>query len=214
MSTLDPLLAGKWNGHSLWLQWTPDETAAEGYRVEIALGDAPKEAVKWKLVDVGHTMRPWMILPVWREGLMVRARVSVAGRAEPPEDARECVFTRSSCIFEFQAAPGRPLIFPAKANFHCYVDGGGCSYFTELEIHVPAGETQPVTLQALASSGWNQLDQAGDFDLQPESGAHIRNAYPSQNDVTLTGREYTIMEIKPRDGPLAVVYAPRNANVR
>lgn len=214
MPALEPLIAGKWSGHNLWIQWTPDETAAEGYKVEISVRAKPDDKVKWTLIDTGHTMRAWMVIPIWREGAIIQARVSVAGREGEPEMAKECAFVRSSCLFNFQASSRRALDYKAKSNFHCVVDGAGCSYFTDLDIYVPAGETQPATLQALCSSGWNQLDKEGDFDLHPQPEVRIWNAEPSHNDVRPTGRDFTVLEVGQRDGPVAVVFAPHNPNVR
>lgn len=213
MPSLEPLIAGRWNGHSLWMQWTPAE-APDGYRVEISVFDGPDTKRQWKLIDAGRTLRPWMVIPIWRHGAMVQARVAVNGVEGEPETAKECVFQRSTCLFHFQAG-AKALVLPPQSMIHCAVDGATCSYVTGDWIDAEPGETVKATLSAVISSGWSQLDREGDFDLHPAAGARIWNAEPSVNDVVLTGRDYTVMEILPRDGPLTLAKkAPRNPNFR
>lgn len=213
MTSLEPLIAGRWNGHSLWMQWTPAEDATNGYRVEIAIMGHPDDVPEWKLIDAGVTRRAWMVLPIWNNGAMVRARVAVNGREGDPELARECVFKRSNCVFNFQAG-AKPLVIQPQTTIHCAVDGAGASYVCAEWIDVEPGKMVQATLSSVASSGWAQLDKEGDFDIRPAAGARIWNAEPSTNDVEVTSRDYTVLSILARDGPLTIVHCPRNPNIR
>lgn len=214
MSSLEPLIVGRWNGHSLWLQWAPADEAPDGYRVEIAMLEPVVREQKWKLIDKGCTKRAWMVLPIWRHGAFVQARVRVNGVDGDPEMAREAVFKRSTCVFAFQAGANKALVVEAGGMIHCAVDGAACSYKTDEWIEAAPNETVHATLSALVTSGWAQLDHEGHFDLRPGGGARIWNLEPSRNDVETTGRDYTSLEVLPRDGPFTVVKAPRNPNVR
>lgn len=212
-SLLHPLIAGAWNAHSLWLQWTPDPEARDGYRVEIAVRERPGDPAAWQLIDAGRVRRHWMVIPVWRSGAMVQARVSANGSGIEAEPALECIFKRSRCVFCFQAG-AQPLHFPPGASFHAPVDGLGCSYSTRLDIDVPAHETVRATLWAQCSGGFSQLDEPGDFELRAGPGARIWNAEASVEDVEMTGRDYTVLQAVPRDGPVSIVKLPRNPSVR
>lgn len=240
---LNPLICGLWNAHSLWMQWTPAEDAVDGYKVEIRItpqslmklaerpfrqarlsgvARAPKSALptvtvvkpEWKVVDTGRTKGYWLAIPIWQTGAKVEARVSVNGRAADPETAMECEFARSLCVFNFQAG-SVPLMYPTGASFHAYVDASACSYVTDTEIHVLPDETLQATVRALASSGFCQLDHEAHFDIHPAPGVRIWNAWPSTNDVKETGRDFTELEIRQRDGPFSMVVVEQvNPNIR
>lgn len=200
---LDPLIVGKWNGHSLWMQWTPAE-APEGYCVEIMRPSPKVGADRWVELDAGRTKRSWLVVPMWCEGQAVHARVKANGVDGDPETAMEAEFRKCVCIFGIQAG-SQPMVMDRGTMFHAQVDAAACGYALVDPVEIEPGGFARVSVVSLISSGFAQLDHEGHFDLRPGNEVRIWNLEPSTNDLALTGRDYTVLNRLPMDGPISLV---------
>lgn len=210
---LEPIVIGKWNGHSMWLQWNQVE-APDGYRVEF-LRPAPNAGEdRWKLLDAGRTRKNWRVVPMWCEGQVVMVRVRVNGAFTEPEIAMEAVFRKCTCVFAVQAGP-QPISYGKGTMFHAQVDSAACGYQLLEDLEIEPLQVARATVVSLISSGFAQLDHEAHFDLRPGNGVRIWNVEPSENDLEMTGRNYTVLERLPMDGPMTLVRKqPHNPVVR
>lgn len=203
MPPLEPLIAGRWTGHTLWLQFTGGE-APDGWCVEINVRRNAEAPDRWVKLDAGRSRKSWLVVPIWREGHLVQARVQVNGAEGEPEMAEECEFLKCRCVLAIQAGV-KPLRYPEGTMLHAPVDGAACGYQTRQEVDLAPGERAEVEAESLISSGFAQLDHEGHFDLRPGNGVRIWNTAPSENDVRRTGRDFTVLARLPMDGPVALV---------
>ena len=203
MPLLEPLIAGKWSGHTLWLQFNAVE-APDGFCVEISVRPNAEAPDRWVKLDNGRSRKSWLVVPIWREGHLVQARVKVNGAEGDAELARECEFRKCRCKLAVQAGAG-PLRYDAGTMFHAQVDGAACGFTIEQDVDLPARGMTVVPAVSLISSGFAQLDHEAHFEMQPGNGVRIWNVDPSTNDTELTGRDFTVLCRLPMDGPLALV---------
>jgi hypothetical protein len=211
---MNPRIVGEWDGTHVWLQWEPMEVEDVVYEVRFSLRQ--QGANEWQ--DWPSIIRPpraWMTYFVSKPfGTGVQARVlALQDRVvvEGWEMAEEAKFIRSVCRFSITSTK-KPIHFIEGVNFHARVDGAVCSYKLKEEIEVAAGETKEVEMEAVASSGWAQIDNPGDFLIRPALGVTIQNIEPSQGDLELTGRDFTELKVMKRDGPFTMVVTPPAAH--
>lgn len=200
---LDPLIVGRWNGTALWIQFNAGE-APEGFCVEINVRPTVDGEGRWVTLDKGRSRKNWLVVPIWKEGQWVEARVGINGCDGEPEPAREAVFRRPSCVFGFAAGP-KPLRYAAGTMFHAQVDSAACGYRLAEDFEIGPGEEGRATMVSILSTGFAQLDYEGHFDLRPGHGVRIWNIGPSENDLEITGRTGTVLARLPLDGPMAMV---------
>lgn len=226
MNPLAPFLCGLWDGVNLWIQWTPDPSAAlYGLRTRYAPAPANGAEIQWGgWITHSAEPKPWRIIKAWKEGWYAQAQVrayadeSAAVRMDPEanwQDAIEARFAKSVCDFEI-SSQNRDLYYPSdssgiSATFVSIVDGGVCSYQMQGELLVQRGESKKVTLEAHLESGWSQLDYENHFLLKPSLGVVIRNLGPSENDLEPTGRVFTQM-IKSAPRSLTVAFGKSRFN--
>ena len=203
---MNPLMCGNWDGVNLWLQWD-DVDPAKGYDIQLRYAKPIQPVWGNKWISIPSKKRPWAIVPTWKEGSLVQARVRVSGGNDADwVSAMEIAFLRSTCDFEISSEtkdlyfapplkrkPVADAPVPFSAMFTRQVDGGACAYLLTEELSVAAGTQSKVTLQAAISSGWSQLDFENHFDHRPSLGVRIRNLGPSVGDVVPTGRAFTQM---------------------
>lgn len=202
---LRPLICGKWDGTALWVQW---DAVGDGVSYEMQVryrNNSPRggaESAEWG--DWIRTVPPqgershWGVVPTWKEGWSVEMRVRVKGEEEF-ETAREVTFTQCSAPFEISTTK-YDLNFVAGHIFHSQVHGAACAYQSREAIQLKAGTlSHRVTLYAMGTGGYFQLDKPGDFELSPTIGAKMHNTGPSVDDVKETGRDFTVIEAKAFD---------------
>lgn len=207
---MHPFMVAFWDGTNVWLQWDPGPEAS-GYEVRIRFRKEG-EAVWEDWLPTIKTRYAWTIYPSNRKvGTRVQAEVR---RAQPGRDQTEmeweratpAKFIRSRCLFEFSSQRS-DLYYEKGVMFHCHVDGAACSYRLPEEIEIKRGQKQLIELEAVASSGFAQLDRAGDFLLRPGLGIVIRNIAPSHSDLEwIGGSDYAVLEVAPRDGPVTLAF--------
>lgn len=206
---LEPKICGRWDGCGLWLQWNPAETKSTPFELQIRYRrDDRSEWGPWIMtVPPQGPLCHWGVIPTWKEGWQAQARVRIGGSSEEDwESASEVTFTRCSALFEISSAK-YDQHFVAGSVFHAQVDGAASSYQAKEEIFVKAGETIRTHLYAMGSSGYFQLDHANDFDVRPTFGVRIRNLEPSVEDISETGRDFTVIEAKKPD-PVTMTVTP------
>lgn len=211
---MNPFLVGFWDGTNVWVQWDPIPDVRE---YEVRLRFRKKGEPQWE--DWRPTIKVrqvWTIYPSNRlTGTEVQAEVRLVWPGEAPEPpvpgewarATPAKFVRSRCLFEFSSTRSR-IHYVEGVMIHCHVDGAACSYRLTEEIEVHPGETKQVELEAVASSGFAQLDEPGDFEVRPGLGIVIRNIAPSHSDLEplLSGRDFAVVEVAPRDGPVTLAF--------
>ena len=232
-SSLSPFIVAHWDGTHIWLQWDAgDAPAATGYEVRLRFRKSGEtEWEPWK--PTIKATKPWLTYPSNRLiGTQVQGEVRpvVAGVSPAKlednagglpaagwERAVPAKFVRSRCLFEISSQQ-KDLHYVEGMMFHCHVDGAACSYRLTEEIEINAGETRQVELEAVASSGYAQLDKPGDFLLRPGLGITIRNVAPSHSDVEpmagapisvrpgLWSRDFAVVDVAPRDGPVTIAF--------
>lgn len=198
---MSPYICGRWDGVNLWIQWD-DKPRAGGYFLEVSVRPPSGD---WDAHRVGGDdplKEAWMVVPVWHEGWEAMARVRTA--AGPWVQAEEVTFLRSRCPFEFWTAR-RPLHFQPGTEFMSIVDGAGCVYILQQEIELEPGQRAEVEMHAALSSGYCQLDHPGHFLLKPSLGVTIQNIAPSIDDVVGTGRDFTVLQRAPQEGPIRII---------
>lgn len=206
---LEPKLCGQWDGCGLWLQWNPVEDKSAIFELEIHY--RKNDVVEWgQWVSTTPPQGPrshWGVIPTWKEGWHAQARVKL--KDAPSRDwelAEEVTFLRCSAKFEISSTK-YDQHFTAGTIFHAQVDGAACAYQSKEEISVKAGEKVHVTLYAMGSSGYFQLDDENDFDVRPTFGVRVRNIEASVEDIKATGRDFTVIEAKKPD-PITMTVTP------
>jgi hypothetical protein len=211
---LSPKMCGAWDGIHLWLQW--DDAAPEvGCRLQIRT--RPADSPEWTgWLDAGGAKplrRPWISLPVMREGHFAQARVCAeivpppwsGGSGDLWQDAGEVTFLKSRAPFEFLAG-ARPAHYLPGSEFGAIVDGAACVYVLQEEVELAPGERAEAAMESFLATGFAQLDAPGDFTLRPSMGRIIRNLAPSENDTEATGRDETRLVALPRRAPVKAVF--------
>lgn len=205
-------LCGLWDGMHLWVQW--DDTAPDaGYRLQVRLRPNDQAAWEpWRDVCAKPLRRAWAVVPLWREGWAVQARV--AGLADAAlnfqlstlnwSPATEVTFQHARCAFEIATETTRVHYF-SGTEFSTKVDGAPCHWRLDDDVELEPGEKVRLEMTA-GATGYSQLDRAGHFDLRPAPGLRIRNLEPSVDDVRETGRDFTVLAPRPRDAPLKVTF--------
>jgi hypothetical protein len=212
---LNPLLCGKWDGCSVWLQWEQPvgDPIAYELQIRLRLPNAPWLENWMTVIPLQGEKSHWAVVPTWKEGWECQARVRIKraesenAPAECWETASEVTFRRCSALFEFKTEK-YDQHFLKNAVFNSQVDAAPCSYMLTEEIEVKPGAPVSTRMESIGSSGYHQLDYAGHFELRPTFGLVITNTEPSHDDVEPTGRDFTLIEAKPQDGPVAMVVTP------
>ena len=206
---LEPKICGKWDGCGLWLQWNLAEDKSAAFELQIHY--RRNDGVEWgPWISTTPPQGPrshWGVIPTWKEGWQAQARVRLHGApARDWELAKEVTFLRCSAKFEISSTK-YDQHFTAGTIFHAQVDGAPCAYQSREEISVKAGEKIEVTLYAMGSSGYFQLDNENDFDVRPTFGVRVRNLEASIEDIKETDREFTVIEAKKPD-PITMTVTP------
>lgn len=198
---LKPMLCGCWDGVSVWLQW---ENAGTEYCVQVRYQNPrDKQWTEWRDIVLPQGKKSyWGVLPTWKQGWLIQARVGVDG--ESWELAREVTFNKSRCLFEVRSEK-RVLRISEGDQIHAIVDRAACSYAAEQLIEIEAGESAQGWFTALTASGYCQLDRPGDFEIHPAPGVTIQNMLASVQDVTETGRDYSQITAASPKGPISIV---------
>lgn len=208
MPSAQVFLCGQFDGSHLWLQWE-DISQEVGYHVQLRVrsGNAAIWG-PWTDIQAKKTKRrTWASIAVNKFGYQVQARVAVAGSAVPLwVMAEEVTFAESSAPFEFTGK--RRQRFIAGREFHCFVDGAACHY--KLQEDVEFGpEPAKATMLSSVASAWSQLDEKNQFVVHLPGGVVLRNTGPSENDVTPTGRDYTVLSGQKRKAPVRLILRKR-----
>ena len=105
-------LCGLWDGMHLWVQW--DDTVPDaGYRLQVRLRPNDQAAWEpWRDVSAKSLRRAWAVVPLWREGWSVQARVAAGNPETSWTLATEVTFQRARCAFEISTAAGRVHYLP------------------------------------------------------------------------------------------------------
>ena len=240
-------LCGLWDGLHLWVQWD-DNAPDAGYRLQVRLRPVPLSTLNcphadpprtslglesqlstfpewepWRDVSAKPLRRAWAVVPLWREGWSVQARVAAvepetrtadgagaeAGGSNPePETpwspATEVTFQQARCAFEIATETTRVHYLPGT-EFSTKVDGAPCHWRLDDDVQLEPWEKVRLEMTA-GATGYSQLDRADHFDLRPVPGLRIRNLEPSVDDVRETGRDFTVLASRPRDTPLKVTF--------
>jgi hypothetical protein len=193
----DVFVVGAWDGTHLWLQWQAQ--VALDFEVQFAL--RKPGASEWEEWLTAFRVRQMFssFTPQRAVGTEAIARVRHVGEEQWTE-AVEATFAKSRCLFEF-SSKYKTMHYIAGSEFHRVVDGAACSYRLLREIEVFAGAKIQAEVEAIAASGWSQLDRPGDFMIRPSYGVVIRNVVPSSNDVVATGLTHTTLQAK-REGAI------------
>lgn len=209
MTTLNPKICGKWDGNSLWLQWN---LAEEGVEFDLEIHYRRDDQSEWTpwitTVPPQGARSHWGVIPTWKEGWIAQARLK--RRGAPPRDwelAAEVTFLKCSAKFEITSEKYEQYI-AAGTIFHSQVHGAACAYQCREEIYLKEGDRVVLTMFAMGSSGYFQLDRKNDFDIKPNLGVRIRNLAESIEDIEDTGRDFTVIEAKPPD-PVTMTVRPQ-----
>lgn len=201
---MNAFIVGASDGSHLWMQWD-EQDAPDGYEVRLSYGNGPEWSERTPAM---HCRQAWLSFnPHLPAGTLATGEVRVRGVSRWT-DMEEAKFTRSRCLFLFTSTRKR-VVYLKGSMFHSAVDGAACSYKLTADLEVPEGEFREVEMEAVASSGWAQLDATRDFVLRPDIGVEIVNLLPSQNDVEPTGRGFTVIEPMKIDGPATIAFLPR-----
>lgn len=199
---LTPLLCGRFDGTHLWVQWSPVPMAS-GYMLEVRWRRPGAEWGPWRRTGGNKMARTWLVVPMWKLGAEVQARVSLAD-AEEWELAREVDFRKARARFEI-SSERRVMMIAAGTTLAAQVDGHACGYVVPRDVEAGPGAPVEVECEASMSTGFCQLDRPEHFDIRPMLGVRIRNLEPSRNDVAETGRDFTELLPREPDGPILLV---------
>lgn len=205
---------GQFDGCNLWMQWDLGAAEGIGYRVQWRSRLPGGEWGEWQTLGQIVT-RPWLSLPLWREGHEVQAAVAEDREGAPIVQAQEVTFRKPFCRFELRnerPIGGRVARFEPGTKFICTVDEAPCAYVLQDDLLLEPGESSETVMLAASAVGWSQLDAPDDFFIRPALGVVLRNVEPSTQDVEPTGRDYTVMQAVKPDGPMLVSF--RKAQVR
>lgn len=204
---LEPLIVGKWDGVHVWLQWSHVAPDA-GYELEVAYLPPAAEWLPWiRVAGPDPFLECWLKIPTHKQGWRARARVRSAG-SEDWEPARSAEFTRSVCRFEFES--DRKVTFQAGDLFHFQVDGESCAYRLVTDLAIEAGEQKIEAMEAVQSSGFNQLDYPGHFSVMPEPGLKVSNVEASHGDLSWIGGADVEIATTAPDGPVTMALGTVN----
>jgi hypothetical protein len=217
---LSPLLCGHWDDCSFWCQWTPLEGAT--YHFEWRWRMPGGGWSQWQSVErsSGGIVRPWVVVPTYRPGAEVEARVALWSGPDPGREptgeiiaselAEEVTFSQSRCLFRVSSTQ-RDLTLRADDTISAHVDGAACTYVLESDVVVLKGTSQIVMGKAIERSGYAQLDHARHFFIQPFLGVTIYNEEPSTSDVEKTGRMLTQISAAKLIGPIFMAIERRTS---
>lgn len=204
---LNPYLVGRWNGISLWLQWTPQEPN----RYDLRLRFFKPGAADW--TPWTEMLRPWPIersyhaLPIHHQGWRIQAEVALHPEGDGEliwERALAATFARSVAGFRMETE--RKVTFPKGRVFAAQVDEFVASYELGAEMMLEAGETRDFTMNAAQLTGGCQLDRPEHFDTRPMPGIRLWNLAPSENDLMPLGGDEVVMEPASPGGPGVIAF--------
>lgn len=216
---LQPMICGEWDGCAVWLQWSAaNQDPAVETKYDVRLRFRRNELEAWtawlKVKPRQGPKSTWAVIPVWREGWQCEAQVRVTEPARTAADeeqgwetATEVTFQRCTALFEFASAK-YDRHFAKGTTFHAQVDAAACVYELLEEIEVKPPFVVRSRMKAIGSSGYFQLDHENHFDINPSLGVRVRNVLPSEEDVSGTGRNFTIVKPKPQVDIVMAVGAP------
>lgn len=214
MQKLSPQICALWDGHNIWLQWTPaDAWLPEApvddpaYAVRIALRRNESDVWEdWTNISAPSPItKCFRVIPVWREGWQVKAQVALIAPGELQwEQAQEVTFSRCTARFRFTSENS---IFRADKGKKIggSLDGAACVYQTTEFVEASPGHPFETTLEAVQLTGWAQLDHPGHLLVRPRVGVEITNIAPSENDTTPTGRNFSVLARAQPGGAFCIV---------
>lgn len=193
---LKPIMTGRWDGHSLWMQWSP---AGEGVSYDVQIRHRATPEVEWSAwqqsIPKQGVKADWGVIPVWKPHFEFQSRVRIAG-TDDWEMAEEAEFLR--CLAEFEVSTAESNFIAEKGTkIAAVVDGAACTYTFLDDVSLQRGESARFTLASLGTSGYYQLDYPGHFDVRPLLGVRIFNTGPSYDDVIRTGSDITTIQPLP-----------------
>lgn len=203
-----PYIVGRWNGISLWVQWTPQTGDACALRLRF---QKPGEQ-KWS--PWNEMLRPWPLrrsyyaLPIHHQGWRVQAEVAPWQEGELTwERAMGARFARSEARFRIEAQ--RKVTFAKGRVFACQVDEFVASYELREDVELEPDQPMDLVMSAAQLTGGCQLDRPEHFDLRPVPGVRLWNLGPSDNDLDPLGTDQVVIEPGSLGGPETIAFTRR-----